>query len=144
MTDEALVARLLAAIKETERDARDAVHRDGDWSIAEQRAVPWGVESDPVEILDGGKPIIEFSTDYGCGLAAEHVVRQSPAATLRRCEADKRVWQRHEPFIVDGRESPTLLHCTACSEGRVEAVAWPCAEIDDLADRYSLTTEEGR
>lgn len=61
-----------------------------------------------------------------------HVRRQDSARTLRRCVADRRIFERHSP-TPDGRGRPS---CSFCGDaGKVE---WPCEDFKDLTDRYGL------
>lgn len=151
------VQRVLATIDVTERDARPAAWKDAHWAVAEQPAAKWGEEEpDPVVLADG-KPIIRLNTEYAGHLAVDHVVRQAPAATLRRCAADRRVVERHRPVGDHGRfsddwaddcpnpgdcahtERPPV--CMTCRDYAGDPVPAPCPDLLDRADAYGITVE---
>lgn len=125
-----LVSRLLAAIEQTEEDARDASTRSAEWSVADHVAPPWGQEPPDDAILAAGKPIARMNTEYGGCLAASHVARNDPAAVLRRTAADRRTLERHS------RDKGPMAFCAH------EMVPWPCEDFRDLAARYGLSVEE--
>ena len=140
---EDLAGRVLAAIEETEQIAREAatVGRADEWGVAESRAAPWGVEPRPAEILAGGKPILQFNDEYGGSLAADHIARQDPAATLIRCEADRCTVERHSRvgqadwMDMGGSQAMIRRYCAGCGQ------PMPCPDLLDRAKVYGVEVE---
>jgi hypothetical protein len=127
-----LASRILAAIEETEQLARAAT--SGPWTVDPDRGVFAGV----------------LDRDWVAGtdrVDAEHITRHDPDAVLRRCEADRRTVQCHQPtedrsgWLPDGSYGPISPACTACgSEDYAEP--WPCLDLFDRADAYGINTKE--
>lgn len=126
MTDD-LTTRLLAAITETERIARDA--RPGYFTP---------------EVL------LTFSAVGD----AVHVAHHKPQAVLRHCAAHRKIIERHlkvteKQYDRDGWHDVDL--CDTCAYGRscshcfdtedLPFVVWPCPTLRDLAEAYGLTIE---
>jgi hypothetical protein len=85
-----LTTRLLAAIEETERDAKDMPYdRPGQWWVEKTpKKLAWG-ESSRIYIESSGGTIAEV--DDEAALAADHLARQDPNRVLRRCAADRKI-----------------------------------------------------
>jgi hypothetical protein len=113
MADDGLPARLLAAIAETERIAREAggdewhqgeiVVGYDDARDAEITAPNGGVRTagDETVVYDEGRPTAQ---------QAAHIALQDPASTLRRCEADKRIVQRYQKAEQQYRDVLAVLN----------------------------------
>jgi hypothetical protein len=72
---------------------------------------------------------------------ARHIALNDPPTVLRRCAAGRRTLHRHKPRVIEAsRRDPKPVICDYCSHVPV-AVDWPCLDIVDLADVYSVTTE---
>lgn len=56
-----------------------------------------------------------------------------PAAVLRRCKSDRRVWWRHNEFYCPMGD---MRQCEGCNE------AWPCPEFTDLAYALGVPLEQ--
>lgn len=59
-------------------------------------------------------------------------------AELRRCAADRRIVERHEPRDAGVRTKWVI--CDYCSHVP-DAVEWPCPDIVDLAAGYDITVD---
>lgn len=136
-----LIARLTAAIEETEKAARDASGRGEKWFIAAQPESGWWKDPHDDEIVADGKPIIRLNEEYGGNLAADHIVRHDPFGVLRGCAADQRVLARHKRDR-DWRCETCVEH-TYDPRFAFERALWPCEEIKDLAARYGLEVQGG-
>lgn len=95
MTDD-LAARVLAAIEETEQIAREAIGPGGNPRIG--TAGQWNA------YLEGGDDGWAIESDDAAGAScivgaetmASHIAHHDPAATLRRCEADRKIVERYQ------------------------------------------------
>lgn len=75
---------------------------------------------------------------------AEHIVRHDPAATLRRCEADRKILARHD--LDPNAYWSEAAMCVGC--GATSDCDWPvtdnlneCPELLDLGHAHGLTPE---
>jgi len=136
MTD--LAQRILDAIGETERIARDAC------GVAWTDSVTAMIHVDPAVIRDNklayGHLGFVASTDRSSlgDAYRRHIARNDPDTVLRRCAADRRVLSRHTTgaisLMADGRERGRL--CPA------DHRRMPCPDLLDLADSYGITEED--
>lgn len=96
--------------------------------------------SDTIAIYDSkGEPVV-----YDEGSPTEeqqaHIVRNSPAAVLRRIAADRRMFERHWPretlAIVEAPNKASRV--VICDHDRQP---WPCPDITDLAESWGWTED---
>lgn len=85
---------------------------------------------------------------HAAEVEAHHVALASPAAVLRRCEADRRILARHrlDPSAAQSPECATA--CEGCGHEWVQDELMPftdnlndCPELLDLAHAHGLTPE---
>ena len=125
---EDLAARVLVGIEETERIAQAATA--GPW-----KARLWpGLGTGDVETEDNLSSIAYDSGGAGAceSVDALHIAHNDPQVVLRRCEADRRTVQRHEPRPLDD----DYATCHWCGQ------VWPCPDLLDRAQAYDITTGE--
>lgn len=146
-----LSSLLLAAIEETEADARE---RRGVWpspSVQDNGAV-W------LHIKRGGNAVVVHYAYPGAGFGDMADLRawadaergQTDEAVLRRCAADRRRLERHAPaepgighFVSARFKDPSARICSHCShDGDWGAVEFPCPDFVDLMDSYGLTDHQ--
>lgn len=147
-----LATRLLAAIEETEAYALALTRggRTGEWTAL---TTPRG----DFRVLDElGYSVIEH-TDVNSDpwFTTVHVALNDPAATLRRCAADRKIVEIHKPVRVPPTwatygvtrhlESTGGLFCKTCcddddgtSYAQRVGLEWPCDTIRALAEGYGL------
>jgi hypothetical protein len=121
-----LSSLLLSAIEETAALAEQAASDGID---------TWGPE-DPAFWWDEGFPMTR---------SERHLIAMfDPKAVLRRCAADRRVFDRHRRNEVGMCSTCTTSHML--TEPRLEIelrpVPWPCPDAVDLLDRYGLTDHQ--
>lgn len=103
----------------------------------------------------GGKPF-DVKT-YGSGLVTfegaelhedeiAHIVLHDAPSVLRRCAADRKLMELHQPQ-QDGSGFPDSMQCRTCSENSIGdgyqyLVTAPCATIRALAEGYGWTGGE--
>lgn len=132
MTD--LAEFLMQRIAEDEADARDASHRDAEWTAVDPSPAGWGADERDAELLGGGKPLGRFDPEYGGMLVAEHVARWSPARVLAECAAKRRIVELHrgQKALWDDDENPLeVVECPECG------VLFPCPTLRLLALPYA-------
>lgn len=125
MSDD-LITRVRAAIEEKMRIAREATA--GPWVVRWQDGEV-GVDVEPADRT--GYYIV--CPDSAAGLDerdARHIALHDPQDTLRGCEADLRVLDRHVPEWIKYRS-----WCTHCER------LWPCVEILDRAYAHNVPVE---
>jgi hypothetical protein len=109
-----LHAALLAAISAREERAQRALDVDlsGRWAIQSQRSTPAELEA-----------VADFWQ-----------AETSATAVLRQTARDRRVLERHRPywFTAGG------VHCETCGFRVEPELAYPCAELSDLAEAYGI------
>lgn len=130
-TTATLAARLLAAIEETERLARDAVQETtGRWT---SREVEWGVGT---VVEDDCGALLLHVTYHGRNVQYPHIAHNDPDTVLRRCAADRRILDRHKPHVIEtSRSNPQPVICDYCSHVP-DAVDWPCPDVEDIVVAY--------
>lgn len=153
VTSDDLGPQVLAAIEETEQDARACA--GAPWVDD----VPGMVHVDPAAIREN-RALRQLgyvaSTDNSpCGdVYRRHIVRNGPASALRRCAVDRRRLERHTPIPDHGRfsddwatecpnpgdcdcgERPKV--CGACRDQVGDPIEAPCPDLLDLADSYGV------
>jgi hypothetical protein len=67
---------------------------------------------------------------------AAYIVTNAPERTIRECQRDLRVLERHVPYD-DTSGAYSYTGCVTCSYRR-----WPCDEIKDLAEAYQIDGRE--
>lgn len=121
-------------IDKVEVDARAAEKDDGrHWT--EQ----WDERSDAFQIHDShGIPVAYGLQPGGAGL----IVRHDPAAVLRRCEADRRILNRHH-LDPDVHFEPACKGCGTYGDVELSNTdnLNECPELLDLAHAHGLTPE---
>jgi hypothetical protein len=140
-----LVSRLLESIGETERLARAANVKqdDPEWRVHDVALsnprmfrVRSAQDHRPIaQVQDLGDDEDTGDLDSPPGptaildgrAAAAHIALHDPSSVLRRCAADRRVFERH------GKPD---TWCAFCDN------PWPCEDFRDLADRYGLEVTE--
>lgn len=130
MSDPEVVVRLLAAIDERERKARDAAGfgRGGDWSLAEEKPRAWGdPEPDPT-LLAGGKPVARFNVEYGGSFNADHAEANDPDAVIRLCQSHRDIvaeWRKRKQMadqLLDGGFEESIRTAEGITAGLFAAV----------------------
>lgn len=128
-----LVSRLLAAIEETERLARAAQDYvgDGPWSVGRARG--------------SGEPYVNGEVAAVCSFIEEasalHIVRNDPAAVLRRCAADRKLLARGGPFCSCYEYGPPTNPNTGLSiPHHYDCSSYEAASL--LAEVYGISVEE--
>lgn len=124
MTED-LVARVLAAIDETERIAQAA---------EERHPSPWRADRGPGALGLPTGTWLDDSENVGAAAAdgshmAAHLIRQDPHAVLRRCAADRKIVAE-----VCGLSVGVLKHDLVASLGDLV--------LSLLAEGYGIATEE--
>jgi hypothetical protein len=124
-----LAGRVLAAIDETLRIV-ETIREGGcpvpTWTMEPSRSQSWHI----LREVDDQTPI-GFVTDGRWEV--RHIVHNDPAATIRRCEADKRTVERHNqvdhsvPFA-----DYQFDYCATCRE------LMPCPDMLDRAASYGV------
>lgn len=164
VTSDDVVPRILAAIDETERDARAATQ--GPWrhtpekhwrkpgtAWCEEAVFAGPVGADAVCVAGTGN-----SDDPQSMADAAHIARHDPDAVLRRCAADRRRLERHTPIPDHGRFSDDWANecpnpgdcdcgerpkvCGACRDQAGGPLEAPCRDLLDLADSYGVAPTE--
>ena len=75
--------------------------------------------------------------EFRVGTDIKHfILANDPAGVLRRCAADRRVLERHQPINEHPYRKTKCRHQQ--SHGVSWIVDWPCDEIRDLADRWGV------
>lgn len=134
--------KLLAAITETERIARDCA--GAPWVDD----VPGMVHVDPAAVRENKQALgrlgyIAHTDNSPAGdVYRAHIARHDPAAVLRRCAADRRTVERHSTIrdavfsTSPGKPGVWLPKCFYCNKRA------PCDDLTDMMDRYGISTEE--
>ncbi|GGW98561.1 DUF6221 family protein [Streptomyces chartreusis] len=119
-------------IKRYETAANDAT--DGPW-FAEHPDEAWGEQKDAY-LIGGGKCLATLRYDRNGHLNVDHIELNEPAAVLRRCAADRKILEVHEPV---GYERA----CDGCGFDREEGYYVDhindCPTLLALAEGYGLT-----
>jgi hypothetical protein len=128
-------------ITHIETTARAAT--EGPWYADHPEPRHWGDDPETALIVRG-KVLCILDNQYGGPLNADHIVLHDPTTVLRRCEADRRILNRH-------RLNPDAIWyeaamCEGC--GTEGEMAYPrtenlndCPELLDLAHAHGLTDE---
>lgn len=128
-------------ITHIETTARAAT--EGPWYADHPEPRHWGDDPETALIVRG-KVLCILDNQYGGPLNADHIVLHDPTTVLRRCEADRRILNRH-------RLNPDAIWyeaamCEGC--GTEGEMAYPrtenlndCPELLDLGHAYGLTEE---
>jgi hypothetical protein len=158
VTDD-LVTQLLAAIEETERVANDALRGYtlvGDMQEPPQPVREWRADYGRLSVISRDTPSAPGEkkplADLGAGYPeAWHIVVHQPNAVLRRCAADRKIVELHEPYHVTTRNDGLnwdYRRCGTCEPAdrdlEPDESYWPCPTIVLLAEGYGITTEEGQ
>lgn len=127
-------------IDQREEAANDAT---GDHWFAEHPDETWGEQND-AHLISDGKCVATLRYDRNGHLNADHIALNDPAAVLRRCEADRRILDRHrlatewtwaydEPChgcgVMGDCDDPVTDHLN------------DCPELLDLAHAHGITAE---
>lgn len=122
------VSRILVAIEERKQRALAAVGEFGGSHWA------YGLISPGVLYEGDGSAwsALEILPRHG-DRVGPHIEENDPRSTLRSCEADFRVLERHAECGLDG-------HCDDGGHGN-DAPPYGCADLDDLAARYGVKGE---
>lgn len=134
-----LAARLLAAIEETERVARATFSINTRAEMRNGQPAPrWQYEAGTVVVADNrGRDIPVVAKTWE--REGQHIIHNDPATALRRCAADRKIVELHEPVAgFSGQQCTTCVGCWATEEGE----DWPCENLRLLAEGYGITTEE--
>jgi hypothetical protein len=107
--------------------ARAAGERSPNWRVAEDDGFRGKVEHDGKHYA----PII-YDEGYPTDAEARHIAANDPAFTIRQCERDLRVLDRHAPMDDSGDGGYCEIY-----HGEDES-GWPCVEVRDLADAYGI------
>lgn len=155
MTD--LIARLTAAVDETERVARAACHEtNGEWNQPDPERHPGGVD-------DATGDIVVYDEGSPTQAQAAHIARHDPASVLRGCAADRKTLAIHKPIkTFAGLEElwpkhagtpgfPIKVICERCAnhdresgwDDHDEDVQYPCPTLQAAAERYELEVQGG-
>ena len=137
MTDN-LAARLLPAIEQAERAARDAqAESPTPWIRGNIYSVPHEDTPGESQIYDAHRNVVIHDEGVPGPAVAAFIVDQQPSMTLRRCAADRRTVERHSEAAVrqfDGFHY--RFWCRSCHN------EMPCPDLLDRAAAYNITTEE--
>lgn len=117
-----LAVRLLAAIEETERIAREAADAHFHFDARDDHFVARGLRSDQI---------------------VRHIIRQDPKATLIRCAADRKIVGLHRTddrsgWLPDHSYGEIDPACSTCGSQDL-AVEWPCDTLRAIAEGYGVT-----
>lgn len=136
-----LHAWITQQVVEAEAVARNAT--SGPWRDETKRHEWQG----RVIIYPGVSPVAEVDLDGSGGVLspadAAHIVLHNPTAVLRRCEADRRILDRH---TIDPDRVAFPAACNGCGNDdwgmpNVENIN-DCPELLDLAHAHGITGEE--
>ena len=116
-------------------------------------AGPWKAESHYVRgtrevVYSEVHPVAELEGNGDGGVLSEadalHIALNGPDDVLRRCTADRRLLERHQPQ-QDGSAFPDSMQCRTCSQdggdGYQYLVPAPCPTLRDLAEGYGWAGE---
>ncbi|WP_416520050.1 DUF6221 family protein [Streptomyces achromogenes] len=99
------------------------------------------VDTDVVRVSDDGIVWFQALSDD----IAEHIMHNSPEVVLRRCAADRKLLELHQPQ-PDGSAFPDSMQCRTCShdggDGYQYLVYAPCPTVVALAEGYGWTGGE--
>ncbi|MEU0467283.1 DUF6221 family protein [Amycolatopsis sp. NPDC006131] len=131
-----LVERLLAAITETERVAAAVPdYLAGPWTAGKKEGYLTG---DYKVFAASGQEVVGPGYEGGGAFGVEvrdHIALNGPARALRRCAADRKIVELHEPRGVRD------VDCGECSD-RDYPEPWPCPTLEYLAEGYGITEED--
>lgn len=119
------------------RAATDAAQRDAEAAggdVWRRQEYP----SDTVAIYDSKDEPVVYDEGSPSEEQQAHIVRNDPAAVLRRITADRRVLERHWPreTLAVVKAPNKVGRITICDHDRQP---WPCPDITDLAEAWGWT-----
>lgn len=130
-------------VDEAERLARNAATEDdGDWFVGAKWNVYSAEDQTPHDDVETNPLVV-----YGNALAySEHIARHDPGAVLRRCEADRRILERHHLATEWTWALGSDVPCHGCgTQGDCDDPVTDnlnhCPELWDLAHAHGITDE---
>lgn len=133
-----LLARLRAAIDETERMARAAMepaNDDGVWKRG-------GLSHDSARVA--GLGIVIYDEGGHDMDQAEHIARHDPASVLRRCAADRKILELHPSAQEEIGWTEEITICYTCRyDNGLDSYSFPCPTIVALAAGYGIEDVNG-
>ncbi|MFF5404588.1 DUF6221 family protein [Streptomyces misionensis] len=78
---------------------------------------------------------------YAAAFDAEHIAMHDPAATLRRCTADRKILTEHRPYGGRGWDGHACIGCGESHDSWIIDHANDCPTLLALAEGYGLTPE---
>ncbi|WP_027930682.1 DUF6221 family protein [Amycolatopsis thermoflava] len=119
--------RLIAAIDETEHIANAAAEKAREDYGDSRTGLHWIGIGGTLEAVDdpAGRASAEFDK------VGYHVAHHDPASVLRRCAADRKLLELHEP-------QGSRKYCGECG-GTDYPVSWPCPTLQYLAEGYGIS-----
>lgn len=146
-----LLAKVEAAIAETERIAQDAAHCFGaTWTLD-----VWDENWLGVRAIRGQDDNVIIGEDCVGMSEGSHIVRHDPARVLRRVARDRKLLELHYlihrdvGWMEDGDETtaelPVCGHCVpkhSWFKTRAEVPTYPCATVSIIAEDYEIQVED--